>query len=117
VLIPVPGEGREVVVAFIDPKNAQDTAAGGAKVYARDTAGDVVCSILLKSDGSININGAVNINGVTIDTDGNVTAPPSAKIEAPTVEGTTSLKGAGVEHVGHAHGGVTSGTASTAPIA
>lgn len=127
VAIPVPGEGREVIVAFIDPNNLQDIAEGEHKTYARDAAGAVVCSVHLLATGAIEItnssgamtlgsSGTVSINGVTIDTSGNITAPSGAKIEADTVEGLTSLLGAGVEHVAHAHGGVTTGGQSTAPI-
>lgn len=131
VVMPIPGEGKTVAVAFIDPKNPQDIAAGEHKTYSRDETGAIKCSVHLKADGTITINndagsfemqagGNVIINGVTIDTSGNITGAAdvtaSGTVGADTVAATSSLTGAGIEHVGHVHGGVTVGAANTAPI-
>lgn len=97
VLVPVPGEGREVVVAFIDPKNLQDIAAGEHKTYARDAAGAQVCSVRMLNTGAISIESTapVNINGATVGTDGAISSPVS--ISAPSVVAN------GKELAGHAH--------------
>ncbi len=123
VAVPVPGAGRHVAVAFIDPANPQDIEQGEHKTYARDGEGAVVCHVYLNAEGTVEVqatrainllndngyvnlgsSGEVDINGVIIDTSGNVTLPSGTKLEAPTVEGTESLQGAGVEHIGHTHG-------------
>lgn len=131
VVVPIPGQGRQVAVAFIDRANPQDILEGEHKSYARDAAGAVKCQALLKNDGQVLITNAMGsftleaggnvvINGVTIDTSGNIfgaaDVTASGTVEGSTVEGTSSLKGAGVEHVGHVHAGVTTGGGSTAPI-
>ena len=96
------GTGRVSAVGWIDPINEQKSTAGDKRIYARDAAtGAQVVELWLKSDGTATLanalgslvllaDGTVNINGVTIDKDGNVVIP-------------TSLMLAGKEIAGHAH--------------
>lgn len=96
------GTGRESAVGYLDPLNEQKSTAGDKRIYARDPeTGAQVVEVWLKSDGSatlanalgsivLQVDGTVNINGVTIDKDGNVVIP-------------TSLMLAGKEIAGHDH--------------
>lgn len=81
-----PGSGTEQVTGYIDPKNEPKAAAGEKRIYSRDSDGAVVAVVWLKNDGTVVIEngngsiemasgGDVTINGVTIDTGGNVSAP------------------------------------------
>lgn len=74
---------RLVVVGYVDPKNAQSAQPGERRIYARDASGAEVCSVWLKSDGSIvaqNANGVLTLeaggdvvgNGARMTTDGDV---------------------------------------------
>lgn len=133
VLVPIEGTGKYVTVAYIDPVNEPVAEEGDRRTYARDSSGVAVVELWLKSDGSAvlsNINGSVTlgaggsilgtnangsfeleeggdfvVNGVTIDTSGNITSP--ASVSAP------SIVADGKELAGHTHGGVTAGGANT----
>lgn len=81
------GAGAEQVAGYIDTRNAGVAAPGEKRIYARDAAGSIVAEIHLKGSGSIRIensaggfleigdSGTVTINGVTIDSTGNIVAP------------------------------------------
>ena len=113
------GSGRDSVVGYVDPKNAQKAAAGEKRIYARDAdSGAEVIEMWLKNDGSAVVsnaegeltlkpdgaikganaagafellaNGSINLNGVIISPTGVVTIP-------------TSLVLAGKEIAGHNH--------------
>jgi len=76
----VRGSGHDVAVAYADPKNAGEAAAGEVRRYARAADGTPVCEFWLKSDGAVEITSiasgsVVTINGVTIDQDGNISTP------------------------------------------
>lgn len=58
-------------------------------------------------------SGVFTVNGVTIDTGGNITSP--ARIKGQTVEGIASNIAAGKELVNHIHGGVDTGSGQTSP--
>lgn len=105
--------GSVSVVGYNDPKNARVADKGEKRIYARDTAGAVVSSIWLKNDGSViwtngsgtiqmAAGGTVTINGVTIDTSGN--------LSANTVEQTD---GGSIDLGSHVHGGVETGGGTT----
>lgn len=79
------GAGNEVAVGYFDPKNEPQAAKGEKRIYSRNASGDVKVVVWLKSDGSLVIendngaielkaNGDVDINGVTIDANGNIRA-------------------------------------------
>lgn len=81
-----PGTGNVHVTGYLDPANAGQAAAGEKRLYSRDGDGAPIAVIWLKADGTIEIRndngsielaagGDVMINGVVIDTSGNVTAP------------------------------------------
>ena len=128
--VPVQRTGSEVAVGYIDPKNEQKAQPGDKRIYARDPEdGSTVVEVWLKNDGTalvanaeasvevkpdgsikgsnsagsfeLQAGGNFVVNGVTIDTSGNVTSP--ATITGTTVAGTTSLTAAGKEMAGHVH--------------
>lgn len=81
-----PGSGTELVIGYIDPKNEPKAEAGEKRIYSRDSDGAVIAVVWLKNDGTIVVangsgsiemapGGDVTINGVKIDTSGNVSAP------------------------------------------
>jgi hypothetical protein len=97
-LVPQNGEGRLSSVGYIDPQNEQKAQQGDKRVYARDSGGGQVVELWLKNDGSaILTNGAgaielqsggnVVINGVAIDTSGNITTPASVNSPSMVVNG------------------------------
>jgi hypothetical protein len=80
------GAGQEQAVGYEDTKNAGQAQAGEIRIYARDANGAPMCTVFIRNDGRIqmsNANGSielaadgpVNINGLVIDVDGNVTTP------------------------------------------
>lgn len=100
ILIPVRRQGGYSAVSYIDPKNEQVAAAGEKRIYARNAAGDAVCIVWLKNDGSVHItnengsfvmqaNGDVVINGVIIKANGDIDAPgridADGNIETPNI--------------------------------
>lgn len=91
-------EGRFSSVGYIDPKNQQKSNIGDKRIYARDSNGDEIIELWLKNDGSAILsngigsiqllaNGTVNINGVTIDTSGNISTPASINTPSAIVNG------------------------------
>ena len=104
--------GSKAAHGYLDPINAGVAQRGDKRVYGRNTNGVAVNQMWLKNDGSALIsndngymllesNGVINLNGVIIDTDGNITSPKT--ITADTVKVTTSLIAALKELVGHLH--------------
>jgi len=76
-----PGTGDEIVSGYHDPKPSNRKAeAGETRTYARDSNGAVVCEVWCKADGTVAINSiktgsVLNLNGVEIDQDGNISTP------------------------------------------
>jgi hypothetical protein len=81
-----PGAGRENALGYMDTRNEGVAEPGEKRMYARDPDGAIVATIWMQGDGTIflsNGNGSiemapsgdVTINGVVIDTAGNVVAP------------------------------------------
>ena len=65
--------GQSVALGFIDSKNPIMAAPGEKIFYARNGSGSVVCSIKLKSDGTIILNSEeITLNGARITQDGDV---------------------------------------------
>jgi len=116
--IPTTGEGNQLAIAYLDPVNQSSVGAGGKRIYARDPAtGATVCQVWLRNNGDIIIataagsftmgaSGDVTINGVTIDTSGNITT--TGAISAPSVIAATK------ELAGHTHS-VTTAPGTTGP--
>jgi hypothetical protein len=78
-----PGAGRENALGYMDTRNEGVAEPGEKRMYARDPDGAIVATIWMQGDGTIflsNGNGSiemapsgdVTINGVTIDTSGNI---------------------------------------------
>jgi hypothetical protein len=66
------GAGEEKIVGYSDPVNEGVAEPGERRQYARDADGNVVVSIHMKADGSLEIS---NENGsLTLEVDGSVSA-------------------------------------------
>lgn len=61
--------GGKTTVAFVDPKISPLAGAGEVVLFSRSAPGAVAGKIHLKADGTI------DLNGVTISTSGEITAP------------------------------------------
>lgn len=106
---PVPGDyavidpqnktGRYTVSGYIDPNLNPKSDTGEKRIYARDNNGEVA-EVWLKNDGSIVVsngsgniellaNGNIDLNGVIIDTNGNMTVPISLKLNGKELDGHT----------------------------
>ena len=76
-----PGTGDEIVGGYHDTnKENRKAGPGEARSYARDSNGAAVCEVFCKSDGTIEITSIasgskLNLNGVEIDQNGNITTP------------------------------------------
>ena len=85
------GSGDEIVSGYHDTNSANRKAGPGeARTYARDADGVAVCEVWCKADGTIEISSiadgsTLNLNGVIIDTDGNLTAPGKITTKAGTL--------------------------------
>jgi hypothetical protein len=100
ITVPSSGRGKEAAVGYVDPKIDAKAQPGEKRIYARDGDGVLIGEIWLKGDGTIVITnreggaiemapgGNVTINGVLIDTSGNVVAPG----EITAKDGPTSVK-------------------------
>lgn len=134
------GTGRDSAVGYVDPKNLQKATAGDKRIYARDANGDQIIELWLKNDGTAtlsnangsftlapdgsitgtNANGSYQlqaggdfvVNGVTIDTAGNITTPTT--LSAVTVVASGSMTAAGKELAGHDHP-INSGSSAPGP--
>lgn len=63
-------KGSAAIVGYADPTNIPKALIGDKRIYARDVNGDSVAEVWLKSDGSIVIS---NDNGsITLKSDGDV---------------------------------------------
>ncbi len=76
-----PGTGDEIVSGYHDPnRNNRKAGAGEARTYARDASGAVACEVYCRANGTIEIKSIaggskLNLNGVEIDQNGNITTP------------------------------------------
>lgn len=98
------GEGAEQVSGYLDTRNAGLAAPGEKRIFARDPDGNIVAEVHLFGSGTLRIenaegfieiadSGTVSINGVTIDPNGNISAPGevTAKASAAPVNLSTHL--------------------------
>lgn len=75
-------EGQTLAVGVIDHKNKGLAKQGEKYLYCRNTSGEIVAFVHMKNDGSIELNnggkitlqtnGSINLNGLTIDVNGNL---------------------------------------------
>lgn len=97
------GNGRKAVVGYMDTVNAGVAEAGEVRIYSRNGDKEVVAYAWLKSGGEVVIRagssggtitlkpeGNVVINGVTIDTDGNVITPGDVTVKEGASQVTVS---------------------------
>lgn len=118
--VEIPRTGGIAIVGYLDPINDSVAQAGEKRIFARDTdSGGVVCNIYLKANGSIigaNANGSFElqaggdfvINGLTIDSSGNISGSGRITMAGDIVAaGTVSLKT-------HVHP-ITSGSSAPGP--
>lgn len=132
-LAPTQRRGGWAVLGFQDAVNAGITAPGERRLYARDASGAVVASVYLQNDGTIvaendtasmtwasdgtmtldngsgtielQAGGTIDLNGVTIDTSGNIVTPG-------TVTASDFIVGA-ITLTTHQHNGGTEGDGTT----
>lgn len=103
------GQGSWSCCSFADPKNQGKALEGEHRTFARDDAGELVCEVWLKKDGTIVLksvkSGAkLDLNGVLIDQQGNAIFPGDVTIMAvdaaspspSAVKLSTHLHGTGV---------------------
>jgi len=109
------GVGAARSAGYIDAKNAGKALGGERRSYARDPdTGEIVCEIWLKSPGKIAVTaikagadielstvasgGEIILNGVKIDTAGNITTPGdvTAKLGPTAVKLSSHLHPTGV---------------------
>lgn len=126
--------GSDAVAGYLDPVSAPKSSPGDKRIYARDSSGATVVELWLKNDGTAilsNDNGSLEltpgggvkgtnsngsfeleeagdfvVNGVTIDTAGNIDSP--ASVSAP------SIKANSKELAGHNHA-ITGGSSAPGP--
>jgi hypothetical protein len=77
---PATGRGNAQAVGYLDPQNKGKALGGEKRTYARNANGTVVAEIWAKGNGDVFITslasgGKINLNGVEIDQQGNITAP------------------------------------------
>lgn len=105
-------KGGAAIVGYVDPINTPKALEGDKRIYARDSNGDVIAEVWLKSDGSVVVNndngslelktdGTIDMNGVIIDVSGNMVIPGNLSVN-------------GKDFITHAHIG--SPTAPTGAI-
>lgn len=89
-LQPCEGHGATFCCSYADPKNAGVAEDGEYRTYARDDEGTPVCEVWLKKDGTVAVRNIksgskIDLNGVLIDQQGNLTAPGeiTAKVGTP----------------------------------
>lgn len=87
------GSGGEQAVGYADTRNAGKARAGEWRRYGRTPAGAPISELWAKGDGTVLLvnegggsfemaaDGKVTINGVVIDTDGNISAPGNIAAE------------------------------------
>lgn len=128
-LMPGSGAGRELAVGYLDPLNEAKADVGDKRIYARGPDGVSIVDVWLKNTGEatvsnssasftmsptgsikgensagsfeLSVGGDFLVNGVIIDTLGNITSPTT--ITAGTIIGTTSVTAAGKEIANHVH--------------
>jgi hypothetical protein len=134
------GEGRFNAVGYLDNVNAGIANPGEKRFIARDADGAIKATLYMQNDGGFSIiadnyeisaladgtikvanssgsfdmaaGGNINLNGVTIDTAGNITSP--SKITGDSGEFSSSLIAAGKELVAHDHA-ITGGSSAPGP--
>jgi hypothetical protein len=98
------GQGDTTAVAYADSKNPGVAEPGERRQYARDDEGTLVCEVWLKKDGTIALKSIaagskLDLNGVLIDQQGNITAPG----EITAMVGTADVPLPGVKLSAHLH--------------
>lgn len=106
------GTGRYIVVGYQDPINPNEANLGEEGLKGRNKNAQILCRVFARNNGSVVINndngsfilnpdGIVNINGVTIDTQGNIVSPSS--VSSPNISATQSMTISGKELSNHTH--------------
>ena len=127
IAVPIPNSGGFAIVGVADPKNDPQSSEGEARIYGRDSAGDVVNEIHLKSDGSILIKNLIAGSEIELKADGSAVITNGLGTFELKLDGTIDMNGAtvtllgdvisfaGISLTNHVHTGVTVGAASTGP--
>ena len=145
ITIKIPRSGGIVTVGFVETDAQQKAGAGDTRFYARGADRLETIEFWLKADGTgllsnsngqfelrpdgsirgqnanghyeLLANGTIDLNGVTIDTDGNINTAGNidgADIEASGELAAPSVKAAGKELAGHKHN-ILSGSSAPGP--
>lgn len=119
VAVRVPRTGGSVAVGYLDPTNVGQAGPGERRIYSRAADGAPMAWAWFKADGSIEITndgggsivmaagGDITLNGVTIDTAGNLIGPG-------IIEGDTVRTAAGIDLDNHGHP-INSGSSAPGP--
>jgi hypothetical protein len=98
------GAGNTIAQAFADLINEGKAEPGEHRTYARDPSGAIACEVWCKGDGivaikSIKEGSKIDLNGVLIDQQGNITAPG----EITAMVGTPDVPLPGTKTSKHTH--------------
>ena len=109
-----PAKGNYECVGYLDPNTTRKSAQGERRIYSRNADGEQVAEVWLKNNGDVVVDngsgtmtlqadGTINLNGVIIDPDGNISAPGTMDAEG-TITGGAVQTAAGVDLDTHPHG-------------
>ena len=89
VIVSTGKSGGVAAVGYIDSKNPDKSESGEKRFYSRDSDGNVVAEVWMHNDGRIGIitDSDINLNGVTIDRQGNVNIPKSLIVAGIQITG------------------------------
>jgi len=99
-LVSVAPTGSEAVAGYLDPLSTPKSTPGDKRIYARDANGVAVVELWLKNDGTavlsnsngmitLQPDGIIDMNGVTIDSAGAMTIPTSLTLNGKEIAGHT----------------------------
>lgn len=139
-VVEIPRTGGAVAVGYLDPQNEPQAADGEKRLYSRNANGEPITTLWLKNDGGCTIfndkgvfelaadgsqkgsndngsfeleaGGIFKVNGVSIDTNGNISVPGDVSVDGGVDAGDDVLAG-NISLKGHVHPGVQTGSGTT----
>lgn len=121
VAVPYVKTGQFLIVGYLDTVTEPTAEPGEKRLFSRDSQGAIAAEVTLANDGTVTLSnsngsivlqsgGNVILNGVSIDSSGNISTPGSisadVEVSAATIDLTT-----------HVHSGVTTGVTNSGPPA
>lgn len=90
IMVPLSDRGSRIIIASVDANNTSKAKPGEKRLYSRSEGGEIVAELWLKGDGSVELSnedgaielapsGTVTINGMVIDSSGNISTPGTIK--------------------------------------